>query len=227
MRKLILVAVLFSLILSSCGLKQASKAAAYPGMYDEKPNTILIMPPINRSTNVDAKEYFHTTLYAPLAEAGYYVIPPFLSMDILKRESAYDSELFLDGSLSQFGEIFGADLAIFTVINSWEKSTLKAAVTVEVEYIIRSTKTNEILFRRQGKVIYNTAVNSSAGLLVNIAATVIKTAVTDYVKVARACNGYALKDLPDGKYGLLYGADGEELSGAEVFKVNLNNNSTY
>jgi len=46
------------------------------------------MPPINKSTNVEAKEYFHSTMNIPIANAGYYVIPPFLSMEILKKESA-------------------------------------------------------------------------------------------------------------------------------------------
>tara|TARA_R110002050_G_scaffold292293_3_gene447559 strand:+ start:6063 stop:6722 length:660 start_codon:yes stop_codon:yes gene_type:complete len=219
MKKLLIFAGLFSIILSSCGVSK-TKYSAYKGMYDEKPHTILIMPPINNSTNVDAKEYFHTTLYEPLVEAGYYAIPPFLSMDILKRESAYDSELFLNGALSQFGEVFGADLAIFTIIHSWSKSQLWANVTVEVEYIIRSTKTNEVVFRRKGKVIYKT--NSGASGLIGVAATVAKTALTDYVAVARACNDYVLKDLPDGKYGLLHGQDKDKGAGLENFKVTIN-----
>src|SRR5690554_1972780 len=94
-----------------------SKLQAYNGLYTEKPVSLLIMPPINRSTNVEAKEYSHTTLNVPIANAGYYVIPPFLSMDILKRESAYDAELFLDAPLAKFGEVFGADMALFTYIS--------------------------------------------------------------------------------------------------------------
>ena len=84
-------------LLTSCGpVSKLNKSQAYAGMYKEKPLSVLIMPPINRSTNVEAKEYFHTTLNVPIANAGYYVIPPFLSMEILKRESAYDSELFIN-----------------------------------------------------------------------------------------------------------------------------------
>ena len=42
-----------------CGTtSKLNKAQAYKGMYEEKPLSVLIMPPINRSTNEDAKEYF-------------------------------------------------------------------------------------------------------------------------------------------------------------------------
>ena len=84
------------------------------------------MPPINRSTNVEAKEYFHSTLIVPLANQGYYVIPPFLSMEILKRESAYDAELFLNSTLSKFGEVFGADIVLFT---SARETTFRSGAT--------------------------------------------------------------------------------------------------
>mgnify|MGYP006119163461 FL=1 len=109
------------LVMTSCGpTSKLTKSQAYSGIYNENPLTVLIMPPINRSTNVEAKEFFHTTLNVPIINAGYYVVPPFLSMEILKRESAYDSELFIEKpSLGVFKEIFGADIALFTIINKW------------------------------------------------------------------------------------------------------------
>ena len=64
----------------------------------KKPLTILIMPPINNTNHAEAKEYFYSSLAKPLCEKGYYVVSPFLSMDLLKQESAYDSEMFIGGS---------------------------------------------------------------------------------------------------------------------------------
>jgi Uncharacterized protein conserved in bacteria len=221
---LLIIAVAF---LSSCtSTAPLTKSVAYKGIYSEKPVTILIMPPINRSTNVDAKEYFHSTLNVPLANAGYYVIPPFLSMEILKKESAYDSELFLNNSLSKFGEVFGADLALFTIINRWDKSAIASKVTVEVEYIFKSIKTNEVVYTRKGTVVYNTAISTSGGgafgALVAITASAINTAATKYVDVARACNSYTFKDLPAGKYSPSFGIDGTQLAGSKAFSVMLN-----
>lgn len=227
MKKIIYTLSFLVIVLSSCKTtKLESRSKAYSRMYDEKPVSILIMPPINRSTNVDAKEYFHSTLLVPLASAGYYVIPPFMSMEILKKESAYDAELFLNSNLNTFGTVFGADLALFTIINRWDKNSLSAKVNVEVEYIFKSIKTNEIVYQRKGFISYSTQVNTGgggmAGALANVAASAINTAATKYVDVAKVCNSYTFSDLPAGKYSPMNGKDGELKAGVKNFKANLN-----
>lgn len=225
MKKALFITTLLALSLASCSAPKVAKSTAYQQMYEQESLTILLMPPINRTTNVEAKEYFHTTLNVPLANAGYYVIPPFLSMEILKKESAYDAELFLDSPLKPFGEIFGADLAVFTIINKWDKSSIGATVKVEVEYIIKSTQTNEVLYNRKGEVVYDTSVSTGAGgmlgLVADLAVSALNTAATQYVKVAKACNTYTFEDLPTGKYNPKFKVDGEELAGPKDFKVRL------
>ncbi|MCX6258452.1 MAG: DUF799 family lipoprotein [Bacteroidia bacterium] len=222
-----LLFVIEVLFLYSCtSTEPIAKSVAYKGMYDEKPISILIMSPINRSTCVEAKEYFHSTLNVPLDNAGFYVIPPFLSMEILKNESAYDAEMFINSPLNKFAEVFGADLALFTIIHKWDKSGLAAKVYVEVEYVLKSTKTNEVVFTRKGDITYDASVNSGtgglAGALTSMAASAINTALTKYVDVARKCNSYTFKDLPAGKYSPNYGLDRDELIGKKEFKVSLN-----
>ncbi|NVO11564.1 MAG: DUF799 family lipoprotein [Bacteroidales bacterium] len=228
MKNTIIILGLFVVFLSSCTTTSTvTKSVAYKGIFDEKPLTILIMPPINRSTNVEAKEYFHSTLYVPVSNCGFYVIPPFLSMEILKKESAYDAELFLDAPLQKFGEVFGADLALFTIIHKWDKSGILAKVYVEVEYIVKSTKTNEVVYTRHGNITYNASVSTGApgivGLIANVAISAINTAATNYMDVARVCNSFTFKDFPAGKYSPMYNLDGNDLAGMKVFNVYLNN----
>jgi hypothetical protein len=217
------------ILFSGCvSQKLLPKSEAYSGFYEEKPVAILLMPPINKTTNVEAKEFFHTTLSMPISNAGYYVIPPFLSMEILKRESAYDSEMFIDAPLTKFGEVFGADLAFFTVINKWEKASLLATITVEVEYIVKSVRTNEIVYRRKGNITVNqssSAGQSGWGALIAMAADAIKTAATDHATVGAACNNYTLQDLPAGPYSPLHGNDGSQLAGKSDFKISVNGNA--
>ncbi len=214
MKKPFLILALISIgLLTSCGPKIA-KSKAYEGMYNEKPLSVLLMPPINRSTNVEAKQYFHSTLSKPIDNAGYYVISPFLSMAILKKESAYNSEMFLNSSLTKFRKIFGADIAVFTIINKWDKSALASNVKVDVDYIFKSTKTNEILYTRNAHITYDTSVG---GGLIGMALSAVSTAITKYVDVARTCNEYTLKDLPAGKYSPKYLKDGKEIAGKKEF----------
>lgn len=227
MKNTFFLIIIVSGILASCATTAPiARSVAYSGMYEEQPVTILLMPPINRSTNVEAKEYFHSTLNIPIANAGFYVIPTFLSMEILKKESAYDAEPFLETPLTKFKEVFGADLAVFTIIHKWDKSGLAAKVYVQVEYVIKSTKTNEIVYSRTGDVIYDASISTGLGgvwgVLADMAVSAINTAATKYVDVARACNAYTFKDLPSGKYSPNYKIDGELPAGNKIFRASLN-----
>ena len=65
-----------TLLMSSCAVQQVTRSAQYPKMYEERPLAIAVMPPINQTNHVEAKDYFYTTLYAPLCEKGYYVYSP-------------------------------------------------------------------------------------------------------------------------------------------------------
>ncbi|WP_149554864.1 GNA1162 family protein [Treponema pectinovorum] len=217
MKKSIIIcfaAVCAAFMLNSCAT--TTKSAEFAAMYSEKPQVMLIMPPINNTSNVEAKDFFYTTMNVPIAEAGYYVLPPAACYSVMQRESAYDAERFIDGDLKKFRQLFGADVCIFTIIKSWTKSYVGSSVTVEIEYRFKSTKTNEVLYVRDATLVCDTSSNTKVGgfgligALVNVAADAIKTATTDYVEVAKMCNNNAISDLPVGKYRSNYGADGGE-----------------
>ena len=219
MKKIIYLVVVIVIFTSCNSVAPLKMSDAYKGIYSEQPLSILIMPPINKTTNVEAKEYFHSSLNVPLANAGYYVIPPFMSIEMLKRESAYDAELFLNEPMTKFGDVFQADLALFTIIHKWAKSY--SIVKVDVEYILKSTKTNEVLYSRRGEVDFNTSISAGGGLLLDIALTAVNTAATKYIDVARITNLYTFKDLPKGKYSPIYRTDGDKIAGKKQFKVAL------
>ncbi|MDR0546361.1 MAG: DUF799 family lipoprotein [Dysgonamonadaceae bacterium] len=201
------------------------KEQTYVKMYSEKPLVIAVMPPINKTNNVEAKEFLYWTLAKPLCERGYYVVSPYLSMDMFKSESAYDAEQFINGSLKRFQDILGADAVLFTTIKKWEKAALVSNIYVEIEYVLKSTKTNEIIFERTGDITYDASVNASGGgllgALVNVAASALSTALTDHIKVARACNDYTLVDMPSGVYSPTYDKDQKTGAGKKVFKATI------
>jgi hypothetical protein len=186
-------------------------------MYAEKPASIVVMPPINRTTHVDAKDFFYTTMYTPLCEKGYYVFSPMLIMEMFQAESAYDAENFLEANLTPFRNVLGADAAMFTIIKSWNRSNIGGTLTVEVEYILRSTVTGETLYQREGKVKVDTSVNTGSkgllGALLDVAATAAKTAATDKIEAGRKCTAFVLSDMPEGKYGLNYMQDQQSPAG--------------
>jgi hypothetical protein len=202
-----------AVLFASCGTTAPfTRGELYPKMYEEKPVTLLVMPPINNSNNVEAKDLLYTSISQPLAEAGYYVISPHLAMEIFKAESAYDAELFIDNSVSQFGKVFGADAVIFSTIDEWKKQGF--GIRTKISYIVKSTRTNEVIFDRTCNLYLdlqdtNYYGGGIVGALANVAVSAINTALTDHIVAARKCNAYIFKDIPQGKYRKEYLQDRE------------------
>ena len=213
---------LIALIMSSCA-RQITRGEQYPKMYEEKPLSIVIMPPINQTQHVEAKDYFYTTLYTPLCEKGYYVYSPLLTMEMFQSESAYDAELFLEKDLSQFRNVLGADAAMFTIIKSWKRNNVGGTLTAGVEYILRSTITGETIYKREGLIKVDTSVKSGGGFgaLVGLIATAVKTATTDKVIAGRKCTAFVLSDMPVGKYSTMYDKDQKQPAGKSYVKATV------
>lgn len=195
--------ILACCIVTSCGVTNTTtRVSQYAKMYDEKPLTLLVMPPINNSSNAEAKDLLYTSISRPLIEAGYYVISPLLAMDILKAESAYDAENFFDAPLDVFRNFFGADAVVFSVIDTWTKKV--TGIETKIRYVIKSAHTNEILFDRSCDLYLDLSVNSGQyGLLatlLEVAASAILTASTDHIVAARRANYFIMQDIPRGKY---------------------------
>lgn len=221
MRKFLFVLALSFSILS-CAPQLPTKSVTYKQIYEEKPLSILVLPPINRSTKVEAKELFYSSLAVPFTLKGYYVMPPLLSMEILKEESAYDAEMFINSSMKRVGELFGVDAVLFTTIHSWNKTTIASQIRVKIEYVLKSTKTDEILFNRIGDVTLSISLNSG-NPLVDIVGSMVTTALTKEIVVGRNCNIFTISDIPAGKYSPLHGNDGNGSAQPKEFKAVLNN----
>lgn len=203
MKKIIPCILVYIAVLSSCSVaKQATRESQYAALYNNMPLAVLVMPPINNTTNVEAKDLLYTSISRPLAEAGYYVISPLLAMDVLKAESAYDSELFIDKPLTKFKEYFGADAVVFSQIDEWRKKGF--GINTKIRYIIKSSTSGEILFDRSCELYLDLQQNSGGqtvlSALADLVVSAISTATTDHIEAARKANYYIFRDIPRGKY---------------------------
>ena len=188
-----------------------TRGEVYAKLYEEKPVSILVMPPINNTSNVEAKDLLYTSVSRNIAEAGYYVISPLIAMDVLRNESAYDAEYFMNSSLGKFKEYFGVDAVVFAIIENWAKEGW--IIHTKVNYMMKSTTTNEILFERSCDLHLDLMKNSGTGgllgVLVDAIATAVDVAMTEHIEAARYANHYVFDDLPYGKYSPLYMLDKE------------------
>jgi hypothetical protein len=195
-----------SIFLSGCGPSMTTKIKDFPKMYVEKPESILILPPMNETTAAEAKSYYSTTIETPFAYQGYYIFPNELTSEILKQEGIYDSELLYNTPLNKFKDYFGADAVLFTTIKKWDVSyaVIASSLTVSIDAEIKSTKTSETLWKYNGTIVQNLSDQNSsggiAGLLISAIATAINTALADYTKYAQIANGKIINSAPYGVY---------------------------
>jgi hypothetical protein len=207
-RSLPLGLVIIALLLSGCvQQQQVTKGERFPLMYAETPKSILILPPMNESTSAEAKPYYATTIQEILSYWGYYVFPYEVTADILKMEGIYDSELLKDVPLANFREYFGADAALFTTIKKWDLSyvVLAASLTVSIDAELKSTQTDQTLWKYNGTVVVDLSGGSSGGnpigmLVAKVIVSALNSAMADYVPYARQANVRAFSSLPFGQY---------------------------
>lgn len=217
--------ILAGIFFASCA-SDNMKQDVYSSFYEEDPVSVLIMPVINDSLEVDMKNALYTTLAKPLCEAGYYVFPPHLAMEILQRESAGDAELFIDKDVSLFWDYFGADMVLFTRINQCAKVALLGKIIVDIDYELRSTKTNAVLYSKNVSIVKDTNIHEDHegdndvlfSVISNLIATSINTAITSYEDMVIENSNLGLKYLPAGKYSYKYGLDLEEEAGPHEIK---------
>ena len=210
--KKILFLVLITTIAISCAAPSTStKFEAYPDMYgDNPPLSIVVVPAINKTTSAEASEFFNATINTPLSDVGYYPFPVEIVRDIFLKEGVIDSAMIKGLPTRLFKNNFGADAVMFVTINQWDRNyiVIGGNVTVGMDYVLLSTETSEVLWSYSATQIINTGTDSG-NFFIDLIATAIKTAVTDYVPIAQQANYQAFLALPHGKYSKLHKLDQE------------------
>lgn len=215
LKQLFLAAIV--LLVSSCAIQSTTKITAFPQMYAEKPIAILVVPSINHSTAADAPILYSSTINEPLSNAGFYVLPIEVTDRFLRNEGLSEGEMLKDIPPEKFAEPFGADAVLYVTIEEWDTNyfIIGGNVTVSIDFRLKSTKTGETLWAYKNKLILDTTGSDSGGLLAQLIATAVATAVQDYVPVARNVNITALAAIPFGKYHKMHNKD-------QTMKVKIN-----
>jgi len=203
------------LLFTGCALQQLPTLQdTYPKMYQNPPVSILILPPINNSTAVEAKEYFACSLAEAVGSKGYYTFPVEAVFDVLRDEGLYDTETYTPVILNNIQKYFGADAVLITTINRWDKAWLgtRGSLKIEAEFALLSTSTAEVLWN----ITANTQVSmesSSDNLLGAMIESAIKTAVEDYFPNSHKANLQTMDTaLPWGKHHPEFGTDAGKLA---------------
>lgn len=174
-----------------------------------KPRSILVVPSVNNSLDVDAPDYLLSTLPKPLAEKGYYVFPVNTTKFVLQQEGFYEGEQIHQQPPELLAQLFHADAVLFVTINRWDAqyAVLSTTVTVEFDYRMVARDGTEIWSATQ-RMAYTPETSNTGSALGNLIAAAINAAVTraapNYLPLTRQANQQVFvvghTAIPDGPY---------------------------
>jgi hypothetical protein len=183
----------------------------YSKLVAANPKAILVVPAVNKTVEVDASDYFLSTLPVPLAERGYYVFPVNVVKRLLEDDGLSDAQMVHAADPVRLCRLFGADAVLFPTIEQWTAKYVVIATTVEVEfdYVLKDCSAGAELWRGHQKMVYQP--NSGQGLLGQVILSAVAKAKPNYMPLARQANANAVAypgpGLPAGPYRPEYRKD--------------------
>lgn len=195
------------LVLAACATVPQSD---YSKFREASPRSILIVPVMNQSVNVNAAENFLSTLAEPFANRGYYVFPSYMTRRVMEEDGIGDPGLVHAAPATRLGEIFDCDAALYVVIERWQSQTIliSTTTTVDLSYELRSCRTGLSIWASRQTVQYTPQSNSSgnplADLIAQAVVSMVEKAAPSYMPLARQANLQAAATvgvgLPAGPY---------------------------
>ena len=109
-------ALLALALLGGCA---APKTVDYSAYKQARPKSILVLPPINESPEVQASYSMVSQVTYPLAEAGYYVLPIALVDETFRQNGLTTANDIQGVPPAKLHDIFGADAALYITVSEY------------------------------------------------------------------------------------------------------------
>lgn len=144
----------------------SAKRTDYRAYLDNFPKSVLVLPPINESLEVQASGMFLSTITTPLAEQGYYVLPVAVVDAVLKENGVPLPPEMHQVSLEKLQDVFHPDAVLYVTIKKWTTTylVLNTTTTVELHYRLVDTDTKLDLWRWQ-QAFQHSPSSQQSGLL--------------------------------------------------------------
>jgi hypothetical protein len=186
------------MMLSAC----STASRDYSAYRAHMPDSILVLPPLNDTVEVNAPYTYLSTITMPLTEAGYYVYPVAVIDQMLKDNGLPSPGEMHTISLAKIDEIIGADSVLYVHITEWgQKYQVLASVTrVRANVRLVDVKTGTELYA--GEVYANDSSGGSgdllADLIIALAEQIIDSKVDQTYELSRRASTSLVSDPNNG-----------------------------
>lgn len=172
----IIFAAMLALLVTGCATPAKTDLSAFEAA---KPRSILVVPAVNKSLDVDAPNYLLTTLSVPLAEKGFYVFPVHTARTVLEQEGFYEGDAIHQQPPQALASLFGADAVLYVTINRWDAqyAVISTTVTVDFDYRMVAKDGTEI-WKAHKSMQYSPQNQNTGHPLANLLVAAVTAAMT-------------------------------------------------
>jgi len=167
-------------LLTACATKQ--EPPDYSAFERHRPHSILVLPPINSSVDVNAMPAVLAASVQPLAESGYYVVPVTNMMEMFQQNGMLVAEDIHAIAPAKLQEFFGADAALYLSVDKYgpRYNVLDSVVEVGADAKLIDLESGEQLWQsRVDQVTGKSDSNSLLGRLIGAVISQIANSVSD------------------------------------------------
>ncbi|WP_175887676.1 DUF799 domain-containing protein [Burkholderia contaminans] len=195
-------------LLSACA--QPVKRPDYTAFKKSQPRSILVLPPLNETSEVDATYGMLSQMTLPLAESGYYVVPVAVMDETFKQNGLTNAAEIQETPPAKLREIFGADAALYTKVSQYGTvyRIIASATVVSASAKLVDLRTGDVLWQGRASAASDEGGNNGGGgligmLVVAAVKQIANTLMDQSHDVAAFTSGRLLTAGPP--TGLLYG----------------------
>ena len=203
----VLLAAATVLLVTGCATKSPYDYTAFK---ESRPRSILVLPPVNNSPELQATYSVLSHATRPLAEAGYYVMPVTLVAEAFKENGMTQPTDMHATSADKLQQIFGADAALYITISKYGSvyMVVNSASVVTADAKLIDLKTGKQLWAGSATASSEEGQNQQQGGLAGLLITaIVKQVMASTMDQSHAIAGVATTRLLSGGLpnGLLFG----------------------
>jgi hypothetical protein len=174
----------------------------YSSFRNHRPRSILVLPPLNQTTDVNAPYTYLSTITRPLTECGYYVFPVAV-VDAYMKENGLPSPEEMHGvALDKIRNIIGADAVLYVTIEEWGQKyiVVQSITTIKAKARLIDTASGEVIWQGTQAVSQGSGGGGDPiAMLITAAVTQIINTMVDYTHdLSRVANYTMIYDANQG-----------------------------
>jgi hypothetical protein len=168
-----LAALAAATLLSGCAAPP--KSYDYTAFRQSKPRSILVLPPLNDSPDINGTYGLLAQATMPLAESGYYVLPVAVVDEVFKQNGLVQPGEIHAAPAGKLREIFGADAALYITVHEYgtRYQIISSVTQVKAEARLVDLRSGDLLWTGTASASSAEQQNSSGGGVLGILITAI------------------------------------------------------